>query len=96
MTTDQHDAIRFDLALHFETLGPASREHAARLAVVDFGGTAIDPQPDRPRRGRWGPLEAELSILGVIGTGATMAEAATAWARNARRVHDAMAEDRAA
>ena len=96
MTTDQHDAIRFDLALHFETLGPASREHAARLAVIDFGGTAIDPQADRPRRGRWGPLEAELSILGVMGTGATMAEAASAWARNARRVHDALAEDQAA
>ncbi|MEQ8292512.1 MAG: hypothetical protein RIA08_09920 [Roseovarius sp.] len=96
MTTDQLDAIRFDLALHFETLGPASRDHAARLAVEEHGGTAIDAQPMEPKHGHWGPLEAELSILGVQGTGTTMADAATAWARRARRMHDAMNQEQAA
>lgn len=96
MTHDNLDAIRFDLALHFETLGPAARDHAARLAVEEHGGAAIDPQPIIPKRGRWGPFEAELSILGVQGTGTTLADAATAWARRARRMHDAMIEEQAA
>ena len=96
MTRDNLDAIRFELALHFETLGPAARDHAARLAVEKHGGAAIDAQPTEPTRGRWGPFEAELSILGVQGTGATMSDAATTWARRARRIHDAMTEEEAA
>lgn len=96
MTRDHLDATRFDLALHFEMLGPAARDHAARIAVEKHGGTAIDAQSSEPKRGRWGPFEAELSILGVQGTGATMADAATTWARRARRMHDAMTEEAAA
>ena len=57
------------------------RAAMARAAVVAFGGTLIEPDIS----GTWGPLYAELSILGLSHTGADLAEAIANWIKAAHR-----------
>lgn len=90
---DPLDTLRAELALQFEMLGDAGRDAAARLAVLQHGGTLVEPGTGS---GHWGPVECELSLLGVMGTGDDLASAARSWARRANRTHDLIAEGRAA
>lgn len=95
---DPLDTLRAELALQFELLGDAGRDAAARLAVLQHGGTLVEPRTGHGHQGggHWGPMECELSLLGVMGTGDDVASAARSWARRARRTHDLIAEGRAA
>ena len=52
---------------------------AVDAAAIDHGGTLIHP------RGAWGPLETELSMLGVTGTGDGPAGAARSWTKHVLR-----------
>ena len=75
------DALRTDLALHFETLSPAQLEHAGRLAIEDAGGILIEPRPG------WGPLEVEITLYGIHASGDTLESALRIWRTRALRIH---------
>ena len=73
---------RLDLATEFETLSDTALEQVLPFAVIDCGGTYIPAGAG----GHWGPLEHELTLLGVTGTGDTLASAGRNWTRHALRL----------
>ncbi|MCZ4351561.1 hypothetical protein O4H61_03445 [Roseovarius aestuarii] len=74
------EALRRDLSLEFELHSRAALPIAIRAAVIRHGGTLVEP------REAWGPVEWELSLLGVTGTGESAEHAAKAWAKNCDRI----------
>jgi hypothetical protein len=81
---------RADLALMFETLTDPQVEQAGRAAILETGGTLVEP------RGQWGPLEWEVTLYGVQGRGDSLAAALRTWAKRARRIHHAGGMEQAA
>ena len=73
-------ALRTELATTLEPLTDAQVEAAARLLVIEHGGTLVSPQ------GEMGPLDYELSLLGITGFGPTLAAAARQWTHNVVRI----------
>lgn len=55
-------------------------EKEIRKAVVTHGGTLIEPTS------QWGPLEVQLSLIGVSASGATIAEAGRQWIKAVNRM----------
>ncbi len=55
-------------------------ETEIRKAVVTHGGTLIEPTS------QWGPLEVQLSLIGVSASGATIAEAGRQWVKAVSRM----------
>ncbi len=88
------DAIRTDLAMHFETMTDAEVVIAGQAALIDYGATHIQPQTRsyQKRHGQWGQDWHEITMLGVFAQGSTMAEALRDWTRNAVRMHLAAEE----
>lgn len=78
---------RLDLALVFETLTDLQIGPAIVAATIDCGGTYIPLLP----AAHWGPVEHEISLMGVLGSGDTLAAAARNWTRNALRLERSMA-----
>jgi hypothetical protein len=60
-------------------------ESEIRKAVVTHGGTLIEPAS------QWGPLEVQLSLIGVSASGATIAEAGRQWVKAVSRMTKAAA-----
>lgn len=83
-------AARLDMALEFETMPDPALDLAIRAAVIEHGGTVIPPG------GVWGPLECELSLLSISGTGTTPADAARNWTKHVLRSWAAMEAEEAA
>ncbi len=83
-------AERAAIALAFETMTDAALNLAAQAAVIDHGGTLTQP------RGTWGPVETEISLLGISGSGDDIADAARRWTKHCLRSWAAMTEEAAA
>lgn len=77
---------RLDIALEFEGLSERQIALAIRPVLLDCGGTYV---PAEAQAG-WGPVEHEVSLLGVLGTGDSLAAAARNWTRNALRLERAL------
>lgn len=84
-----HDArSELMMQLLFETPEDQA-EQIIRKAVVDFGGTLMEPcrrQSDDSSISSWGPHDYQLSLLDCSGTGNTFAELAADWAKAAWRM----------
>lgn len=81
------DAIRVDMAMDFELLADQVLQETALAAVVDHGGTHIET----PNHG-W-TMGHEITLLGVTGTGTTLAEAMRQWTKCVLRAHVATLAD---
>lgn len=83
------DAIRADLAMHFETLADAPLAIAGKSAIIEYGATHIEPQTRsyQRRHGHWGQDWHEITLLGVFGQGGTLSEALRDWTKKAMRMH---------
>jgi hypothetical protein len=57
------------------------RDELFRDALIEHGGTLVEPDP----RHGWGPLEIEVSLLGIFASGGTPEAAVNAWAKAASR-----------
>lgn len=77
-------AARLEAALAFETMTDSAVEIAARATVIEHGGTLTEPQ------GQWGPLETEISLMGITGTGEGIPAAARNWTKHVLRSWAAM------
>lgn len=84
------NAARLDMALAFETLSDGALDSVLRAAVLEHGGTLILP------RDTWGPVECELSLLGICATGDTPAAAARSWTKRCLRAWNATTTEDAA
>ncbi len=60
-------------------------ETEIRKAVVTHGGTLIEPTS------HWGPLEVQLSLIGVSASGATIGDAGRQWVKAVNRMTKAAA-----
>lgn len=78
------NAERLDVAAAWNGLRDDDLEEAVRAAVIDFGGCYMPPC------GEWGPLEHELSLLGLSATGETLAAAARSWIKRTHRYSEAL------
>lgn len=76
------DALRAQVCLTVRQTAPADLDAAMRAAVVGLGGCLTEPQPD------WGPVEVELTLLGLFATGETLSAAAHNWAKVVNRTFD--------
>ena len=73
------DLERVDLADTITGLTDAQLTDALQDIVNGAGGILVSPQDIK--HGLWGPLEHELTILAIFGTGPTPEAAARDWAR---------------
>ncbi|MDO6588939.1 MULTISPECIES: hypothetical protein [Rhodobacterales] len=73
------------LADGIDNLDARDAEIEIRKAVVTHGGTLIEPTM------QWGPLEVQLSLIGVSASGATIAEAGRQWVKAVSRMTKAAA-----
>jgi len=84
------ELARIEMALEFEALSDTALDLAIRAAVIQHGGTLVPPKDE------WGPLECELSLLGLSATGDTPAVAARGWTKHCLRSCGAMSDGEAA
>ncbi|MDO6591733.1 hypothetical protein DS901_13395 [Loktanella sp. D2R18] len=73
------------VAESIDNLDGCDAETEIRKAVVTHGGTLIEPTS------QWGPLEVQLSLIGVSASGATIAEAGRQWVKAVSRMTTAAA-----
>jgi hypothetical protein len=73
------------VAESINNLAVDAAEVEIRKAVVTHGGTLIEPTS------QWGPLEVQLSLIGVSASGATIAEAGRQWVKAVNRMTEAAA-----
>lgn len=81
--------VRGQLMQHLLSTPPHQAEAIIRKAVVDFGGTLMEPSrphADDQRISNWGPFDYQLDLLQCSGTGTTMEELAADWAKAAWRM----------
>jgi hypothetical protein len=71
------------VAESIHALDGSDAEIEIRKAVVTHGGTLIEPTS------QWGPLEVQLSLIGVSASGATIAEAGRQWVKAVSRMTQA-------
>ena len=64
----------------FRTAANHDIDSTIRKAVVTHGGTLIEPTSG------WGPLETQLSLIGVSASGATVADAGRQWVKAVSRI----------
>lgn len=88
--TPPHLAPRAALLHALDGLSDRAIEAAGRAAITTHGGTLLEPRPG------WGPLEYELTLIGVQANGTTLAEALRTWCKRARRTIELEAATRAA
>jgi len=84
-------ALRADrraLAAELECADTSLRRTLLEHACIDTGGTVIPN--DRP--GRWGPLEAQISLMGISATGLDLDAAIAQWIKCAIRTERALCE----
>jgi hypothetical protein len=78
-----YDQTHLDWLVHrateMEVLDTKARRDMARDIVVSSGGTLIEPRP------RWGPVNYELSIAGIVAHGNDLDTAISAWIKAAIR-----------
>lgn len=77
--------IRREVAVHFEALSEAQVALSVPAVVIECGGSINPPQP-----GGRGPLNYEISLLGVTGEGDTLVMAVRTWTKHALRMDAAM------
>jgi hypothetical protein len=73
------------VADRINNLEASDAEIEIRKAVITHGGTLIEPTS------QWGPLEVQLSLIGVSASGATIAEAGRQWVKAVSRMTKATA-----
>jgi hypothetical protein len=73
------------VAESIDRLAGSDVETEIRKAVVTHGGTLIEPTS------HWGPLEVQLSLIGVSASGPTIAEAGRQWVKAVSRMTKAAA-----
>ena len=73
--------VRREIATRIDaTTDDQSASTLMQQAVLDHGGTLIEPTPE------WGPLEYQVTVLGCTGAGDTVEAAAHDWATCALRM----------
>lgn len=83
------ESVRHQLMRQLFTNPPDRAEQIIRAAVVDFGGTLMEPSRAQAEGGRisnWGPFDYQLHLLDCSGTGGTFPELAADWAKAAWRM----------
>ena len=84
------NAHRQDVADRWSDLRDPDLEQVAATDIVRLGGCHIPPA------GQWGPVEHEITLLGLSATGVTLAAAARAWIKRTRRFDAAMQDSKRA
>lgn len=81
---------RLTTARDFASMSDTALDAAVRAAVITHGGTLTLPCS------QWGPLETELTLMGISGTGDGTSGAARSWIKHCLRSANAARNGEAA